>query len=329
MRTVLLFSLVALPLVAQQAPPAAPRSLFDYDTRLPLDARDSLRERIDGIEVRALSYDSPKGGRVTGLLLLPGTSGKHPAMIVGHGAPGNSGGYATVTTALAMAKSGAVVVVPDAPFARRNADPLSLSPQDSADQVQFMVDLRRGVDYLIARGDVDPARIGYIGNSFGGATGALFAGIEPRLKGVVLRVGDGGWVSHFTEPCDSSAHGATSVTGCLTYVGPLADVAAAERDAWIRSVLPLEPIRFIGASKAAMLLQNGRQDPLVPTVDGTRLKEAAPAGSIHEWYDSGHRLPNEALLSGLRFLHTQIGLASPDPTLESWLTQRTTAPPTR
>src|SRR6478735_3000497 len=130
MRTVLLFSLVALPLVAQQAPPAAPRSLFDYDTRLPLNARDSLRERIDGIEVRALSYDSPKGGRVTGLLLLPGTSGKHPAMIVGHGAPGNSGGYATVTTALAMAKSGAVVVVPDAPFARRNADPLSLSPQD-------------------------------------------------------------------------------------------------------------------------------------------------------------------------------------------------------
>lgn len=326
MRTVLFFSLVAAPLTAQQVSPAAPLSTFAYDARLPLEPRDSLRERIDGIEVRALSYNSPKGGRVTGLLLLPGTSGKHPAMIVGHGAPGNSTGYATVTTALAMAKSGAVVVVPDAPFARREEQPLTFSTQDSLDQVQFIVDLRRGVDYLLARGDVDAARIGYIGNSFGAATGALFAGVEPRLRAVVLRVGDGGWVSHFTEPCDSSARGVASVTGCKRYIGPLAELEPEERDRWIDAVLPLEPIRFIGQSRAAMLLQNGRQDPLVPPADGTRLKEAAPAGSIHEWYESGHRLPNEALLAGLRFLDKQLGLTAPDVAFEAWLAQRTATP---
>ena len=320
--------ILAAPLGAQTAAPPAPLSTFAYDSKLPLEARDSLRERIDGIEVRALSYNSPKGGRVTGLLLLPGLPGKHPAMLVGHGAPGNSSGYATVTTALAMAKSGAVVIIPDAPFARRNEQPLTFSTQDSLDQVQFMVDLRRGVDYLIARGDVDAARIGYIGNSFGGATGALFAGIEPRLRAVVLRVGDGGWVSHFTEPCDTTARGAASVTGCVTYVGPLAEETATDRDAWIRSVLPMEPIRFIGRSKAAMLLQNGRQDPLVPPADGTRLKDAAPSGSVHEWYESGHRLPNEALFSGLRFLHDQLGLTAPDPAFSAWLLQRTTQPPT-
>lgn len=329
MRTALLLSLVAAPLAAQQVAPAAPLSAFDYDTKLPLAPRDALREQIDGIEVRTLSYDSPKGGRVTGLLLLPGTGGRHAAMIVGHGAPGNSSGYATVTTALAMAKSGAVVIALDAPFARRNAPPLTFTTQDSTDQVQFMVDLRRGVDYLIARGDVDPARVGYIGNSFGGATGALFAGLEPRLRAVVLRVGDGGWVSHFTEPCDSTARGAASVTGCLTYIGPLAEEAPADRDAWIRSVLPLEPIRFIGRSRAALLLQNGRQDPLVPPADGTRLKEAAPAGAVHEWYESGHRLPNEALIADLRFLHDHLGLTAPDAAFEQWLTRRTAPPPSR
>lgn len=327
---ILFSSLVLAPaLAAQSAPPAAPLSTFDYDARLPLDARDSLRERIDGIEVRTLSFASPKGGRVTGLLYLPGTPGGHAGMIVGHGAPGNSTGYATMTLGLAMARSGAVVIALDAPFARRNAQPLTLTAADSADQVQFMIDLRRGVDYLAGRSDVDASRIGYIGNSFGGAAGTLFAGIEPRLRAAVLRVADGGWVSHFTAPCDSTRTGAAAVTGCLRFDGPLAEETPADRDAWLRAVLPLEGIRFVGRARAKLLLQNGRRDPLVPPAVSTRLHNAVPEGTRKEWYDSEHRLPNEALLSGIRFLHDELGLSLPDAAFEGWLTTRTAAPPPR
>lgn len=326
---VLTASFVAPALVAQDAPPAASLSTFDYDARLPLDARDSLRERVDGIEVRTLSFASPKGGRVTGLLYLPGTAGRHAGIIVGHGAPGNSSGYATMTMGLAMAKRGAVVIALDAPFARRNDPPLTLTAVDSADQVQFMVDLRRGVDYLAARADVDPARIGYIGNSFGGAAGTLFAGIEPRLRAAVLRVADGGWVSHFTAPCDSTRTGVAAVTGCLQSSGPLAEVTPADRDAWLRAVLPLEGIRFVGRARAQLLLQNGRRDPLVPPAVARRLHGAVPRGSVIEWYDSEHRLPNEALDSGLRFLHEILGLALPDAAFDRWLVTRTAPPPAR
>lgn len=326
---VLTAAFVAPALAAQDAPPAAPLSTFDYDGRLPLDARDSLRERVDGIEVRTLTFASPKGGRVTGLLYLPGTRGRHAGMIVGHGAPGNSTGYATMTMGLAMAKSGAVVIALDAPFARRNAQPLTLTSADSADQVQFMIDLRRGVDYLATRADVDPERIGYIGNSFGGAAGTLLVGIEPRIRAAVLRVADGGWVSHFTAPCDSTRTGVAAVTGCLRVGGPLAEEAQADRDAWLRAVLPLEGIRFIGRSKAQLLLQNGRRDPLVPPAVATRLRDAAPAGARKEWYDSEHRLPNEAMSAGLRFLHETLDLALPDAAFESWLVTRTAAPPAR
>lgn len=327
MRIIAILSLLALPAAAQSAPPAAPLSTFGYDATKPLNARDSLRERIDGIEVRTLSFDSPKGGRVTGLLYLPGTPGKHPAMLVGHGAPGNSTGYATMTIALAMAKSGAVVIALDAPFARRNSDPLTLSPVDSADMVQFIIDLRRGVDYLAGRPDVDAARIGYIGNSFGGATGSLFAGVEPRLKGVVLRVADGGWVSHFIEPCDTTARGEATVTGCVTWIGPLEDAPAADRDRWARAMLPIEGIRFVGQSRARILMQNGRRDPLVPPAHSRRLHEATPAGTEQLWYDSEHRLPNAAMLDGLRFLNATLGLAAPDSAFSAWLDQRTAAPP--
>jgi len=327
MRTLVLLSLVAVPAVAQQAPPAAPLATFGYDAKLPLNARDSVRERIEGIEVRTLTFDSPKGGRVTGLLYLPVTPGRHPGMLVGHGAPGNCSGYATVTTSLAMARQGAVTICLDAPFARRQETPLTFTPQDSVDQVQFIVDLRRGVDYLAGRSDVDAARIGYIGNSFGGATGTLLVGVEPRIKAAVLRVADGGWVSHFSDPCTADLVGTAAVTGCITFLGPLAEESAADRDRWLRAVLPIEGIRFIGGSKAKLLLQNGEQDPLVPPPQARRLKGATPEGTVQEWYPSGHRLPNAALLSGLGFLNTHLGIAKSDAAFEEWLTKRTATPP--
>lgn len=327
MRTFALLSLIALPAAAQQAPAVAPLSTFDYDAAKPLNARDSLRERIDGIEVRVLSFDSPKGGRATGLLYLPTGTGRHAGMLVGHGAPGNCSGYATMTMGLAMAKAGAVTICLDAPFARRQADPLTFTVQDSIDQVQFIVDLRRGVDFLAARNDVDRARIGYIGNSFGGATGTLFVGVEPRVRAAVLRVADGGWVSHFSDPCAAELVGTAAITGCLTFEGPLAEVAEGERAAWLKAVLPLEGIRFVGRAKGKLLLQNGEQDPLVPPTRAKRLKGAVPDGTVQEWYPSGHRLPNEAMTSGLAFLNGELGLAKSDPTFEAWLTQRTANPP--
>lgn len=327
MRIAALLSLIAVPAVAQQAPPVAPLSTFAYDTTRPLDPRFADARSIDGIEIRSLSFDSPKGGRATGLIYVPSGPGRHPAMLVGHGAPGSCSGYATMTMGLAMARQGAVTICIDAPFARRNETPLTFTSQDSIDQVQFIVDLRRGVDFLATRSDVDPARIGYIGNSFGGATGALFVGVEPRIKAAVLRVADGGWVSHFSDPCTADLVGTEAVTGCLTFLGPVAEESAADRDKWLRAVLPLEAIRFIGGSKAKLLLQNGEQDPLVPPPQARRLMGAVPAGTAQEWYPSGHRLPNAALTSGLAFLNTHLGVAKSDAAFEAWLTKRTATPP--
>jgi hypothetical protein len=136
-------------------------------------------------------------------------------------------------------------------------------------------------------------------------------------------VGDGGLVSHFSEPCAADARGADAVTGCRTYLPPLDDAPAAERDRWVAAMLPIEAIRFVGQSRAALLLQNARQDQLVPATHARRLAEAAPAGTPQEWYDSGHRLPNASLVSALRFLHEQLGLAVPDAEFERWLEART------
>ena len=49
-------------------------------------------------------------------------------------------------------------------------------------------DLRRSIDYLVTRADIDTARLAYFGISWGGEMGGIMPAIEPRLKAVVLNV---------------------------------------------------------------------------------------------------------------------------------------------
>ena len=54
-----------------------------------------------------------------------------------------------------------------------------------------MIDMRRGVDLLLARRDVDPRRIAYVGHSYNANVGALLSGyLWAFLQDVPLTPGD-------------------------------------------------------------------------------------------------------------------------------------------
>ncbi len=53
---------------------------------------------------------------------------------------------------------------------------------------QSVVDLRRGIDYLLSRPDIDPERIAIFGGSLGGWIGSILAGVDKRIKAAVLSV---------------------------------------------------------------------------------------------------------------------------------------------
>jgi hypothetical protein len=53
--------------------------------------------------------------------------------------------------------------------------------------VRNVVDLRRAIDLLLDRDDVDPKRIALVGYSLGAQAAALTAGVEDRLAGVILQ----------------------------------------------------------------------------------------------------------------------------------------------
>ena len=272
---------------------AADRGVFAYDVAAPLELQKTVESTSNGVEVSAISFNSPGGGRATGLLFDPVTrSSLRPGVVLMHGLPGNA--RVMVPQAQMLAQHGAVVIALDAPFARRTGDPVRFTAQDSAEQVQLIRDLQRAVDVLRARPNVDDARIAYLGFSYGGAMGALFVGVERRLKAAVLVVGDGGLVSHFTGPEDRDF---------------MAGLSCATRLDWFRAMAPIEPIRFIPhASPTALLLQSGRLDNLVPAADAEDLHAAAPNPRTIFWYVAGHGLNQQAAFDRHDWLHEHVGL---------------------
>jgi hypothetical protein len=56
-------------------------------------------------------------------------------------------------------------------------------------EIQAVVDLRRGIDLLISRPDVDPERLAYVGHSYGAQWGSILSAIDKRMKTSVLMAG--------------------------------------------------------------------------------------------------------------------------------------------
>ena len=287
-----------VPTLSDAPAPASALTTFDYDRAADYDPALQRIDTEPGVEIYALSFRSPRGtGRATGLLFVPEGAGPFAGLLLGHGLPGNA--QQVAGEAVALARRGAVVVALDAPFARRGGPPVRFTEADSAEQVQLMTDLQRAVDLLVARPDVDASRIGYMGISYGGAMGALFVGIERRLKTGILVVADGGLVSHYTGPEDGG--------------GPLAALTCGERRRWFESMIPIEPIKYVGfASPTPLLLQSGRQDNLVPPGDAERLHAAARDPKTIRWYDAGHGLTAEAARDRLSWLQQHLGMRGPD-----------------
>jgi hypothetical protein len=51
--------------------------------------------------------------------------------------------------------------------------------------------LRRAIDFVPSRPEVDPRRLGYVGHSFGAMFGGILAGVESRVAGFALMAGVG------------------------------------------------------------------------------------------------------------------------------------------
>ena len=69
------------------------------------------------------------------------------------------------------------------------APPSSSSVKRREELVNDATDLRRGLDYLQTRADIDSSRMAYFGFSQGASEGIIFSAVEQRYRAVVLIAG--------------------------------------------------------------------------------------------------------------------------------------------
>ena len=188
----IVFAVVSAPLVFAQDPEMVRR--FDYDETVPIDLTVLGTQKRRDVTVYDITYASPKGGVVPAYLVVPSGKGPFAAVIWGHWYWRNSemrNRKQFLAEAVALAPAGVVSLLTDGPVARPGYVPNNtpLNEQQVAELVQQVVDMRRGVDLLLARKDVDPKRLAFVGHSYNASVGAILSGVDRRFKAFVLMAG--------------------------------------------------------------------------------------------------------------------------------------------
>ena len=160
-------------------------SQFDYDASAPLDVQEVKSEVKDGAVVHDITYAGPEG-RIDAFLIIPQGDGPYPAVEFMPGAPGAK--YTFYTEAIELAKAGVVSLLPNPPYARPPIeDVVVFEPSDKDGIVQEVKEMRRGIDVLVSRPEVDPSRLGYVGFSWGASLGGILSAVERRVHSFVLQ----------------------------------------------------------------------------------------------------------------------------------------------
>jgi dipeptidyl aminopeptidase/acylaminoacyl peptidase len=176
------------------------RRLFAYDERPLLERIESAdSSHADWVKQRVSFEAAYSGPRMLLDLYLPRRFAP-PYQVVVFFPGGNALVQATFSDQQTrlfdfLIKSGRVVAFPiyRGTFERGAGELKNDFPDTTVTWRDYVImwgkDYRRTFDYLETRPDIDAARIGYYGVSWGGAMGPVLAAIEARTKAVVLNVG--------------------------------------------------------------------------------------------------------------------------------------------
>ncbi|MEM2586724.1 MAG: alpha/beta fold hydrolase [Candidatus Bathyarchaeia archaeon] len=261
------------------------RKYYDYDKSLPLNASEEVVEESENYKIVKAYFDSVNGERVPALLSIAKGRDKIPCIVFLHGYGGSKEDIRGL--AILIAKEGYGVIAIDAAYhGERKVPGKELYSPNINDTlrgtIQTVIDLRRAVDYLETRPEIDVNKIGYVGGSMGGILGAIFIGVEPRIKAAVLIVAGGNMSLMIRE---SQHYTMSAVREHLQKEG----ISYEELQ---RILDPIDPINFIKYfSPRPVVFHLGRHDVIVPAEAGRQLYEAAGEPKWVYWYDAGHNLP--------------------------------------
>lgn len=246
--------------------------LFDYDASAPLDVQVISTAQQDGIEIRGMTYLGALDP-VPAYLVVPPGEGPFAGVVFLHWGGGSRAEF--LDEAVEIAARGAIGLSIDAPWNR--PDPVPTTPDEAG--IQIIVDVRRGVDLLVSLAEVDPARLAFVGHSFGASRGGVLAGVEKRFSTFILMTGYG-------RP---SVYDGASAPGAF-----------------------MDGVYYVGhAAPSSLLFQFASSDEYITEAQALEFYDPASEPKEIQWYDAGHMLNADARTARTDWLVAQLGFTPP------------------
>jgi cephalosporin-C deacetylase-like acetyl esterase len=277
-----------------------------YDQAEPVDLQEGgVETRDNGVTVTDVNWASATGERVTAWLVVPPGEGPFAGLVYLHGSETDRDDF--LDEAEAMATGGAVSLVLDAPFSRVGTDRRAFLqsyglPERERDMTaQAIIDVRRAYDILVERDDVDPARLGYVGHSWGASTGSTLAAVDERPAALILIAPRPSWTGFLATSDDGWVAGARALVGAEKF------------DVYLEVMAPFDAMAIADQLDGERIyLQYGTIDEVVPPDVAQELIEAVPDATLST-YEAEHALDDAATADRAAWLVERLGLGPISP----------------
>jgi dienelactone hydrolase len=257
---------------------SVPATPFDYDAGLPFDTKvisETVQDDVTVVDLNYAAHDPAfapiTAGRTLAYLVTPAGEGPFAGIVFLHRRLPSGSRSTFLDEALALAQRGAVSLLVQG-FYPYQAVPKN-SAEDRPNIVGQAIEMRRAVDFLLSQPGVDPERIGFVGQDYGGLYGSVLAGVDDRLKTFVL-------VAPLTTFAFSDGYEFDPPADYIEQIGE-----------------DLEPGNYVSsAAPASLFFQFANNDNKISAEMYQGLADGASEPKQVSWYDDLHAMESEAVL---------------------------------
>lgn len=161
----------------------AQAALFRYDATADLKVEEAGVEKQGTAAVHDIRFTPvPGAAPVKAYVVVPEGKGPFAGVLWVHwlGEPATTNRTEFLEEATALAPQGVVSLLVDAMWSAPEWYAKRVPELDYDNSIRQVIALRRALDLLVSRPDVDKARIGYVGHDYGGMYGMIANGVDRR-----------------------------------------------------------------------------------------------------------------------------------------------------
>ena len=271
----------------------AQAALFRYDPAADLKVEEAGVEKQGTVSVHDIRFTPVPGAEpVKAYIVVPEGKGPFAGVLWVHwlGEPATTNRTQFLKEAVDLAPKGMVSLLVEGMWSAPDWYGKRVPEQDYDHSIRQVVALRRAMDLLLSRPDVDKARVGYVGHDYGGMYGMMANGVDRRARtyvyiAVVPSLND--WAFFARQPVSKAAY--------------------------LRQNAPLELTDYLRQVKnASTLFQFANKDVYVSRADTQVVMGAASTPKERRFYEADHGMTvPEAVADRDAWLLKELGLGGP------------------